>query len=103
MIDTFTKKKVPIPNVLKVSDNQVENHGVFRILSQADGDKRIVWNRFSIPEIGAAEKLFEELRAEGMVPYKVGTDGNKSSEKLDKFDPAAEEIIFIPTQAIVGG
>lgn len=104
-IETFTKKTLPIPDELRVTDGTCQADGdcVFRIMSQKDGDKRVVWNKFSIPEINAANQLFKDLIAEGMVPYKVGVDGKATSEVMTEFDATAEEVIFLPIRAVVGG
>lgn len=81
----------------------VEHFGCFRIMSQKDGDKRVVWCRRVIAEIQAAKKMFMDLLSKGMMPYKVGVDGAASAEVMDEFDPAAEEVIFMPVKAIAGG
>ncbi len=78
-------------------------YGCFRIISQKDGDKRVVWCRKVIAEIQAAKKMFMDLISKGMVPYKVGVSGNASAEVMDEFDPTAEEVIFMPVRAIAGG
>ncbi len=57
-----------------------ENFGCFRMLSQKDGDKRVVWCRRVIAEIKAAKKMFLDLISKGMIPYKVGVDGKASVE-----------------------
>ncbi len=80
-----------------------EDFGCFRILSQPDGDKRIVWCRTSIAQIAAAKKAFMGLLAKGMLAFKVGLDGKASSSRMDVFDPYAEEVIFMPVAAISGG
>lgn len=81
----------------------VEDFGCFRIMSQADGDKRVVWCRKVIAEIKAAKKMFLDLISKGMVPYKVGVDGQASAMEMKEFDPTAEEVIFMPIKAISGG
>lgn len=103
---TFAKsKEIDIPDALSVSDTPVDakQFGVFRIMTAKDGDRRIVWNRLSLVEIKEARKMFNNLIKEGMVPYLVGTGGKASSEVMDEFDPLAEEVIFLPVSAIVGG
>ena len=80
-----------------------EEFGCFRILSQKDGDKRVVWCRRVIAEIKAAKRMFLDLISKGMVPYKVGVDGKASAEEMKEFDPTAEEVIFMPVRAISGG
>ncbi len=80
-----------------------ENFGCFRMLSQKDGDKRVVWCRRVIAEIRAAKQMFLDLISKGMIPYKVGVDGQTSAEEMKEFDPTAEEVIFMPIRAIAGG
>ncbi len=79
------------------------NFGCFRIMSQADGDRRVVWCRMVIAEIRAAKKMFMDLISKGMTPYKVGVDGKATADVMDEFDPTAEEVIFMPMRAIGGG
>ncbi|MHA2279730.1 MAG: hypothetical protein ACXAC5_02385 [Promethearchaeota archaeon] len=47
--------------------------------------------------------MFLDLIAQGMVPYRVGVDGQATAEVMDEFDATAEEIIFMPVRAIAGG
>ena len=105
-IESFTKKQIAIPDELRIAD-QNEAVGVedstFRILTVKDGDKRVVWNRKSIPEINAAKRLFDELKNEGLVPFKVGIDGEATSEEIELFDASAEEVIFLPMKMVAGG
>lgn len=82
---------------------QAGDRGCFRIMSPKDGDKRVVWCRRVIAEIKAAKKMFLDLISKGMIPYKVGVDGAATSQEMKEFDPTAEEVIFIPVRAIVGG
>ncbi len=126
-IDCFAKQTYEVPDALRVwkanapnagppEENFVEiaaiaaqleveasDFGCFRILSQTDGDKRVVWCRRVLAEIGAAKKMFMDLLSKGMVPYKVGIDGVATADVMTEFDPTAEEVIFMPVQAIGGG
>ena len=105
-IDCFAGKKCAIPEELTIVDDDYVSKAedcFFRIMTADDGDKRVVWNRLSVPEIHAAKKMFNELLTSGMVPYKVGLDGKKTSEVMQEFNPSAEEIIFVPMQAMRGG
>jgi len=68
-----------------------------------DGDTRIVWNKFVLDEINQAKKTFEDLIKQGMVPHNVGLGGKASAQEMKKFDPTAEEVIFLPMQALAGG
>ena len=74
----------------------------FRVMNE-NGDDRLVWDSGSIREIGAAKKAFVELVKEGMTPYRVGVNGQASSEVMKEFDPRAEEVIFMDTALVVGG
>ena len=105
-IEAFTKKKVIIPEPLRIiakHDERKNDECLFSFLSAKDGDKRIVWNRFSIPEINAAKSLFQECIREGLVPHRVGAGGKSSADVMREFDPSAEEVIFLPIKAIAGG
>jgi hypothetical protein len=83
----------------------IENNpdfGVFRILDQKEGDKRLVWNRLSMGDISEANRMFDRFVSEGLDPYRVGGDG-KTGARMDKFDPTAEEVIFLPIKMVAGG
>lgn len=98
--------KVKIPKNLKVlGDNEQPANGwrVFRVMTPRDGDKRIVWDSRSLAQIADAKAMFDKLIQEGLVPYKVGVDGKASAEVMDEFDAAAEEVVFLPIQAVAGG
>lgn len=99
--------EIEIPDALTVLDDPKEaapkGCGCFRIMTKDDGDKRVVWNSLSLAEIRAAKEMFDELIQEGLVPYKVGVDGEASSEVMDEFDPTAEEVIFMPVAMVAGG
>lgn len=75
----------------------------FRIMTPNDGDKRVIWNCRVIREIKAAKDMFLNLIKQGMMPFRVGVDGKRSSERMEEFDPIAEEVVFIPMPAVVGG
>jgi len=120
-IDCFAKQTYEIPPELLILDEEnVEgdfmeqcakesegmappDFGCFRIMSQKDGDKRVVWCRRILSEIAAAKKMFLDLLSKGMIPYKVGVGGKASSVVMKEFDPTAEEVIFMPVRAIAGG
>lgn len=96
---------VEVPPEIRIHDDPEPpaGHGVFRILTAQDGDRRVVWNRFVLEEIRAARNMFLDLVKKGLVPHKVGTGGKPTSEVIREFDPNAEEIIFLPVAAVVGG
>lgn len=82
------------------------NVRTFRVLTEDAGDERLVWDANSGNEINDAEAEFNQLVARGMTPYCVGTDGRRSAQPMLEFDPAAQEVIFVPTavpRALVGG
>ena len=81
----------------------ISGHMLFRIINQKDGDKRIVWNSKVLQEITHAKDLFNELLAEGLVPHRVDPLGKQTDTVMKKFDPTAEEVIFVPVPALVGG
>lgn len=119
MIDCFAKETYEVPSELLILESEehvlelsahakvlkvtTSDLGCFRILSQTDGDKRVVWCRRILAEIRAAKEMFLDLISKGMVPYKVGVGGKASSVVMKEFDPTAEEVIFMPVRAIAGG
>jgi len=114
IVDCFAKNTYEVPKILKIigtnmpvpspdSFDSKNVYGCFRILSQKDGDKRVVWNRMVMAEIKAAKKMFMDLLKQGMVPYKVGVDGKAMVEEMQEFDATAEEVIFMPVKAVSGG
>jgi hypothetical protein len=88
---------------LNSGETRKKGQGVFRILNQEDGDKRVVWNSHNLGEISEAKRIFDKLVEEGLVPYKVDTSGKQTTTVMDEFDPSAEEIIFAPVAQVVGG
>jgi hypothetical protein len=80
--------------------------GVLRVLSHR-GDDRFTWDTSAVavgdPEAVAAvreaERIFAEQRARGATAVRVTPD--KPAERIDKFDPQAEQILMIPR--VVGG
>lgn len=122
-IECFAGNKIGVPEELQILpsdaeldfvmlaamaaqvDSEIEASDMrcFRVMTPKDGDKRLVWCRRIIDEIKAAKKMFIDLITEGMVPYRVGVDGVASAEVMDEFDPTAEEVIFMPIKAVVGG
>jgi hypothetical protein len=108
-LEAFAGNKVEVPVNITILDKGVEFPEVkgtcrWRVLSQKDGDSRLTWNNMNIAEINAAQDMFEDMIENGgMEAFKVGVDGQMSSEKMTEFDPHAEEVIFMPMKAIVGG
>lgn len=105
---TGCKTTVPIeiPEELTVLEGLAQpeaGHCTFRILHPMFGDKRITWQSTVLQQINAAKEVFLKLVKEGLVPHKVGVNGQMSSEVMREFDPRAEEIIFVPTALLRGG
>lgn len=102
----FTNQPVKIPDSLQLlRDGEAvpKKRVCWRIMTKRDGDKRVVWDARSIPEINDAKKLFDQLKAEGMTPFVVGTDGSATSREMEEFDPLAEEVLFVPMKHVIGG
>ena len=80
--------------------------GMLRVLSRR-GDDRFEWNPTAVevgdPEavaaIKEAERIFEEQRARGATAVRVRP--GQPAERIQQFDPNAQEIIMIPR--VVGG
>jgi hypothetical protein len=106
-IECFAGNIIDIPESLRICQETDRilsiDMGCFRIMTPKDGDKRVIWCRNVIAEIKAAKNMFLDLIAQGMVPYRVGVDGQATAEVMDEFDATAEEIIFMPVRAIAGG
>ncbi|HLY30323.1 MAG TPA: hypothetical protein VKQ36_04805 [Ktedonobacterales bacterium] len=80
--------------------------GVLRVLSH-HGDDRIAWDQTSAERgdldaqaaIREAERIFAEQRMRGATAVKVAP--GRPAERIERFDPNAEEIVMIPR--VVGG
>lgn len=104
----YSKTKVPVevPPELRVlggTEQQPNGWPIFRIIDQEAGDERITWDSSILGDIQAAKKMFVELVKKGLVPYRVGHNGKKTSEVMKEFDPSAEEVIFLPVALVAGG
>lgn len=77
--------------------------GCMRIMTVADGDKRVVWDKNRSQEIRDAKLTFNKLVEQGLVPYRVGPGGKASPTVMAEFDAEAEEILFLPIKQVVGG
>jgi hypothetical protein len=77
---------------------------VLRIMNSS-GDRSVRWDRGKVqvgdPEAMAAvreaERVFEEAKARGATGFKV-TPG-RPAERIEQFDPEAEQIIVVPQVA----
>jgi hypothetical protein len=98
--------KIDIPDSLGILDHDEpvpQDCGMFSILTEADGDKRVVWNTLSIPEINDAKEMFNNLIAKGMTAFAVGLDGQQTSRELKFFEATAGEVVFAPARALRAG
>jgi hypothetical protein len=99
--------KIKIPDSLQILDNPDERppagFGAFRIMTPKDGDKRVVWDKRDFAQIIEAKSMFDDCVAQGLVPYRVGVNGQATAEVMAEFDPHAEEIIFLPIAMVAGG
>jgi hypothetical protein len=93
----------PSLTILKEGEKAPPRHGVFRVMTKRDGDKRVTWDTDDLFQIADAERMFTELVEQGLVPYHVGVDGRASADVMDVFDPNAGEVIFLPVAAVAGG
>lgn len=80
--------------------------GVLRVLSH-HGDDRVTWDRAAvkagdveaIAAVREAERIFAEQRARGATAVRAQPHG--PAQRIDTFDPEAEQIVMIPR--VVGG
>jgi hypothetical protein len=80
--------------------------GMLRILSRR-GDDRVFWNEpdaltgyaAALAAVHEAERIFARERARGATAFRV--EAGKPVERLDQFDPQAEQMILVPQ--VVGG
>ncbi len=80
--------------------------GMLRIISRR-GDDRLFWQEQDVLEgdaealaaVREAERIFARERAQGATAFRVAA--GKPAERLERFDPQAEQIIMIPQ--VVGG
>jgi len=80
--------------------------GMLRVISK-QGDDRVQWNAQdaqaddaeAIAAIREAERIFAHERARGATAFRV--EAGKHAERIEKFDPQAEQIILVPQ--VIGG
>jgi hypothetical protein len=105
----FGNIEYEIPEPLRIAEGDLamptdpENECMFHIMAPKHGDKRVVWDRRNIAEILAAEKMFKELIAQGMLAFYVDTKGKAMTGKdgttlkpMPTFDAHAGKVIFMP-------
>ncbi len=80
--------------------------GMLRVLSR-NGDDQHQWSQAAVEAgdaeavaaVKEAERIFRDQRARGAVAVRMAP--GKPAEKIDQFDPNAEEILMVPR--VVGG
>ena len=92
-----------IETTLRVGETERPADRMFRILDQAKGDERVVWDSSILDDIREAKRVFLELVKRGLKPFRVGINGQATSEVMSEFDPNAEEVIFLPQALVAGG
>ena len=78
--------------------------GMLRVISKR-GDDRVQWNEQdalagdaeALAAIREAESIFAQERARGATAYRV--QPGKPAERVEQFDPQAEQIILVPRVA----
>jgi hypothetical protein len=73
----------------------------------AGGDRIVEWDgkqveardAEALAAVAEAERIFEEQRRRGAAGFKLWP--NRPAERIDRFDPAAEQIVVVPR--IIGG
>jgi len=80
--------------------------GMLRVMSRR-GDDRLTWDQQKIQSgdseavaaVREAERIFAQERAKGATAFRV--EGGKPVQRLEHFDPTAEQIVMVPR--VVGG
>jgi hypothetical protein len=80
--------------------------GVLRVISK-HGDDCVQWNELDVQAgdaeamaaIREAERLFAQERARGATAFRVAP--GKPTERIEQFDPQAEQIFLVPR--VIGG
>ena len=79
---------------------------MLRVMSRR-GDDRVTWDVEKVEThdfdalaaLKEAERIFAEERKKGATAFKM--ESGKTVERIDKFDPTAEQIVLVPR--VVGG
>lgn len=109
---TTLREKVDIGSLqVHEGSERPKGFGMFTLLTQEDGDKRIVWDSMNLSQVREARDLFNQLIEKGFKPYRVDPKTAEPTEILmTEFDPMAEdvymeehEIIMAPVKQAVGG
>jgi hypothetical protein len=85
-------------------ERDVSIMAVLRVLSNL-GDTRYEWDvagvqhgvADAVAAVREAERIFAQQRAKGAIAFKVWP--GRPAERLDKFDPEAENVVIVPRVA----
>jgi hypothetical protein len=61
----------------------------------SSGHTSVEWNPENAEEVAVARATFEQMREKGYRAFRVRPSGQQG-ERLDSFDPAAEQMILVP-------
>lgn len=110
---TNIKKEMTVDKLHLLEDQQEvpAGYGLFRILHQDFGDKRLIWDASDFAQISEARQMFKDLVSQGFVPYIIDKKtGEPTQMPMAEFNPLAEEvfmedreIIMAPVQNAVAG
>ena len=73
---------------------KAEGKILFKVLSLM-GDDRLMWDRRFLDQIQGARQKFSELLDKRYMAFRVHNNGKRSEELMLRFDPNAEEVIFV--------
>ena len=59
------------------------------------GHTSIAWNPDNTDEVATARATFRAMRDKGYRAFRIGR-GGRQGERLDEFDPNAEQIMLVP-------
>lgn len=62
-----------------------------------DGQRLEVGDPEALAAVREAERIFEEQRARGATAFRVAPE--RPAERIDEFDPRADQIIMVPRVA----
>lgn len=93
--------KMEEPNVPEQPKKVTGELRIMRGRQEKDGgDAKLTWDRDNNIEVEAARAMWDKLKAQGFLGYRVKADASKG-EVINKFDPTAEKLIMAPP--LVGG
>ncbi len=71
--------------------------GVMFVMNR-EGDTKISWDRRNAEEVKHAEESFGGFKAKGFAAFSLKDVGTKEEkgELMQKFDPLAERVVFVP-------